>query len=79
MASPLETSTLHKLNTRLILFLFILYFFSWIDRANVGIAALRMNQDLKFSATVYGLGAGLFFLSYALFEIPSNLIMNRSS
>jgi D-galactonate transporter len=77
MASPLETSTLHKLNTRLILFLFILYFFSWIDRANVGIAALRMNQDLKFSATVYGLGAGLFFLSYALFEIPSNLIMNR--
>ncbi|MGA3128316.1 MAG: MFS transporter [Candidatus Korobacteraceae bacterium] len=77
MASPVETSTLRKLNTRLILFLFILYFFSWIDRANVGIAALRMNQDLKFSATVYGLGAGLFFLSYALFEIPSNLIMNR--
>ena len=61
MASQVESSTLRKLNTRLILFLFILYFFSWIDRANVGIAALRMNQDLKFSATVYGLGARALF------------------
>jgi ACS family tartrate transporter-like MFS transporter len=53
------------------------YLFAYMDRVNVGFAALQMNADLGFSATVYGLGAGLFFLAYALFEIPSNIICSR--
>jgi MFS family permease len=48
-----------------------------VDRSNVGIAALAMNQDLKLSATAFGLGAGLFFAGYALFEVPSNLALHK--
>ena len=48
-----------------------------MDRLNVSLAALQMNQELKFSATVYGFGAGLFYLSYAIFEIPSNMMLTR--
>ena len=50
-----------------------------MDRVNVSFASLQMNDDLKFSATVYGLGAGLFFLGYALFEVPSSLMLARFS
>jgi len=75
--SLVERKTIQKLTRRLIYFLGALYFMSFVDRANIGFAALRMNVDLKFSATVYGLGAGLFFLAYAIFEIPSNLILHR--
>jgi ACS family tartrate transporter-like MFS transporter len=50
---------------------------AWLDRVNVGFAALQMNEDLKFSPAVYGLGAGLFFIGYALFEVPSNLVLAR--
>ena len=53
------------------------YLFAYMDRVNVSFAATQMNADLKFSATVYGLGGGLFFLGYALFEIPSNLMLVR--
>jgi len=53
------------------------YLISFVDRFNVGFAATQMNADLGFSATVYGLGGGLFFLSYALFEVPSNLLLLR--
>ncbi|MDB5671759.1 MAG: transporter, family, tartrate transporter [Alphaproteobacteria bacterium] len=53
------------------------YLFAYMDRVNIGFAALQMNADLGFSATVYGLGGGLFFLAYALFEVPSNLILPR--
>jgi ACS family tartrate transporter-like MFS transporter len=53
------------------------YLIAYMDRVNVSFAALQMNVDLKFSATVYGLGAGMFFLSYSLFEIPSNLLLIR--
>src|SRR5947209_3737783 len=62
---------------RLIPFLFLLYIVAYLDRINVGFAALQMNQALGFSATVYGFGAGIFFLSYVLFEIPSNVILAR--
>src|SRR5262245_37595181 len=58
-------------------FLLLLYIVAWLDRVNVGFAALTMNQDLGFSASVYGFGAGVFFVGYALFEIPSNLILAR--
>jgi ACS family tartrate transporter-like MFS transporter len=66
-----------KVRRRLIPFLFLLYIVAYLDRINVGFAALQMNQALGFSATVYGFGAGIFFLSYVLFEIPSNVILAR--
>src|SRR5262245_19265055 len=62
---------------RLIPFIALLYMVSFIDRVNVGFAALTMNRDLGFSATVYGFGAGIFFLAYALFQVPANLILER--
>jgi ACS family tartrate transporter-like MFS transporter len=62
---------------RLIPFLFLLYIVAYLDRVNVGFAAIDMNRDLGFSAAVYGLGAGIFFLSYTLLEVPSNLMLAR--
>lgn len=70
-------SPLARVRRRLIPFLFLLYIVSYLDRINVGFAALQMNQALGLSATAYGLGAGIFFVSYTLFEIPSNLILAR--
>jgi len=64
-------------STRLLPFLIALYLCAWIDRTNLAIAALQMKQDLHFSSSAYGLGAGVFFLGYALFEVPSNLILVR--
>ena len=75
--SVLERTTLRKVTRRLIPFLLLLYIVAWLDRMNVGFAALQMNHDLAFSATVYGLGAGIFFIGYALFEVPSNLVLAR--
>ena len=71
------TTVVSKVRRRLIPFLFLLYIVAYLDRINVGFAALQMNQALGFSATTYGLGAGMFFLSYVLFEIPSNVILAR--
>jgi ACS family tartrate transporter-like MFS transporter len=62
---------------RLIPFLFLLYVVAYLDRVNIGFAALDMNRDLGFSATVYGLGSGIFFVSYTLLEVPSNLVLAR--
>ncbi|MGU3480285.1 MFS transporter, partial [Methylobacterium sp. D48H] len=62
---------------RLLPLLITCYFISYLDRVNVGFAALSMNGDLGISATAYGLGAGIFFLSYFVFEVPSNLILER--
>ena len=73
----LETTILRKVTWHLLPFLLFLYIICWLDRVNVGFAALQMNQDLGFSASVYGFGAGVFFAGYALFEIPSNLILAR--
>jgi len=58
-------------------FLFFCYICAYIDRANVGFAKLQMASDLKLSNTVYGIGAGIFFLGYFAFEVPSNIIMHR--
>lgn len=66
-----------KVRRRLIPFLFLLYVVSYLDRINVGFAALQMNAALGLSARAYGLGAGIFFLSYTLFEVPSNVILAR--
>jgi ACS family tartrate transporter-like MFS transporter len=72
-----ELVTMRRVSLRLLPFIFLLYIFCWFDRSNISIAALQMNSDLKFSSAVFGFGAGIFFLSYSLFEIPSNLILDR--
>ncbi|HZS18648.1 MAG TPA: MFS transporter [Candidatus Udaeobacter sp.] len=69
--------TLRKVTWRVIPFLFVLYVIAWLDRVNVSFAGLQMNADLGFSSTVFGLGSGIFFLGYCLFEIPSNIILER--
>jgi ACS family tartrate transporter-like MFS transporter len=69
--------TLRKVTRRLIPFLFLLYVVAWLDRVNVGFAALHMNSDLGFSSTAFGFGSGVFFLGYCLFEVPSNLLLDR--
>jgi ACS family tartrate transporter-like MFS transporter len=66
-----------RVRRRLIPFLFLLYVVAYLDRVNVGFAALDMNRDLGFSAAVYGLGSGIFFVSYTLLEVPSNLMLAR--
>ena len=58
-------------------FLFVCYVVAYLDRVNVGFAKLQMLNDLAFSETVYGLGAGIFFIGYFLFEVPSNIILHR--
>jgi ACS family tartrate transporter-like MFS transporter len=70
-------SALAAARRRLIPFLFLLYIVAYVDRINIGIASLQMNRALGFSATTYGFGAGIFFLSYVIFEIPSNMILAR--
>jgi MFS family permease len=72
-----EPVTMRRVSLRLLPFLFLLYIFCWLDRSNISIAALQMNSELKFSSAVFGFGAGIFFLSYSLFELPSNLILAR--
>ena len=62
---------------RLLPFLLLLYIISWLDRVNVGFAKLQMNDDLGFSETIYGIGAGIFFIGYGLCEVPSNLLLVR--
>src|SRR6516164_6120395 len=74
----LERTTLQAVSRRLLPFLFVLYVISFLDRVNVGFAALQMNRDLGLSPAVYGFGAGVFFIGYSLFEIPSNLILARA-
>ena len=70
-------SILAKVRLRLLPILMLCYFAAFLDRVNIGFAALDMNADLKLTATAFGTGAGLFFLGYVLFEIPSNLLLAR--
>ena len=66
-----------KVLWRLLPFLMLCYFVAFLDRVNVGFAALTMNRDLGLTAAMYGFGAGIFFLGYFLFEVPSNVILER--
>ena len=66
-----------KITWRLIPFLAALWILAWIDRVNIGYAKLQMLDDLAFSEAVYGLGAGIFFLGYFFFEVPSNLLLEK--
>src|ERR1700729_2913233 len=68
-------SALLKVSWWLLALIGLGYGVAYMDRVNISFAATRMNADLHFSATVYGLGGGLFFLAYALFEVPSNLLL----
>jgi MFS transporter, ACS family, tartrate transporter len=73
----LEARTIGKVSARLIPFLMICYFIAYLDRVNVGFAALTMNKSLGLTATMFGFGSGIFFLTYFLFEVPSNLALDR--
>jgi len=75
--SAISRSAMTKVFWRILPLIALAYLFAYMDRVNVSFAAAQMNDDLKFSATIYGLGGGLFFLGYALFEIPSNLMLVR--
>src|SRR5262245_66303841 len=74
---PLEQSAVASVSGRLVPFLVVCYFVAYLDRVNVSFAALTMNRDLGLSASQYGFGAGIFFLAYFLFEVPSNLLLER--
>jgi D-galactonate transporter len=76
-ASELETSTIRAISWRLIPFLVLAYFLSYLDRVNLGFAALTMNKELNFSPTIFSWGAGIFFIGYFLFEVPSNLALEK--
>jgi ACS family tartrate transporter-like MFS transporter len=73
----LEARTIGKVYRRLIPFLIICYFIAYLDRVNVGFAALTMNKALGLTATMFGFGSGVFFLTYFIFEVPSNLLLDR--
>ena len=73
----LEIRTVAKVTRRIVPFLVVCYFVAYLDRVNVGFAALAMNQDLGLSQTAFGLGAGIFFIAYFIFEVPSNLLLER--
>src|SRR5215468_4891214 len=75
--SAIETSTIRAISWRLIPFLVLAYFFSYLDRVNLSFAALTMNADLKFSPLIFAWGAGIFFIGYFIFEIPSNLALEK--
>ena len=75
--SDLERTTIRKLRTTVLPFVFLLFFVAYLDRINIGFAALTMNADLGITSQQYGLLAGIFFLGYFIFEIPSNLLLHR--
>src|SRR5579864_3710986 len=70
-------SVVSKILWRIFPFLFLLYVVAYLDRINIGFAALQMRQQLGFSDETYGLGAGLFFVGYLIFQVPSNLVLQR--
>jgi MFS family permease len=76
--APLDERRVYsKVSWRLIPFLLMCYTAGYLDRVNVGFAKLQMLDQLKFSETVYGLGAGIFFIGYVIFEVPSNIVMHK--
>lgn len=77
MTSEIEKQTIRSVSWRIIPFIMLLYFIAYLDRVNIGFAALTMNKELGFTASVMGFGAGIFFWGYFLFEVPSNLILHK--
>lgn len=72
-----ESKTISLVTKRLLPFLMLLYLIAYLDRSNISVAALQMNADLGLSAKMYGIGAGLFYITYIIFEIPSNIILTK--
>ena len=72
-----EARTVRQVSARLIPFLIVCYFVAYLDRVNVGFAALTMNKALGLTSTMFGFGSGIFFLTYFIFEVPSNLLLDR--
>src|SRR5262245_17068218 len=72
-----RTATYRRVTWRLVPFLFACYILAYVDRVNVGFAKLQMQADLGMSDTIYGFGAGLFFIGYFLFEVPANMMLRR--
>jgi MFS transporter, ACS family, tartrate transporter len=77
MPDELEARVMRRISWRILPFVMLLYFISFLDRVNVGFAAFTMNKAIGLSPAAYGLGGGLFFIGYFLFEVPSNLILYR--
>ena len=73
----IEQATMRRVMRRLIPFIFVCYVVAYLDRINIGFAALQMNRDLGLTSTIFGWGAGLFFLGYFVCELPSNLMLQR--
>jgi ACS family tartrate transporter-like MFS transporter len=78
MERTLEQRTIAKVSWRLLPLIVVIYFVAYMDRTNVSFASLSMNKDLGFSDYIYGWGAGIFFLGYFLFEVPSNVILEKT-
>jgi MFS transporter, ACS family, tartrate transporter len=76
-STSIETRTIHKVQHRILPFAFLLFFVSFLDRVNIGFAALTLNRELGITSQQYGLVAGIFFFGYFIFEIPSNLILQK--
>ncbi len=76
-ASDIEARTIAKVTRRLLPFLILCYFVAYLDRVNVGFAGLTMRTDLALSARAFGLASGIFFIAYFIFEVPSNLLLDR--
>jgi ACS family tartrate transporter-like MFS transporter len=72
-----EQAIMSKIAWRIVPFLMLCYFIAFIDRVNAGFAALQMNHDIGLTQAAFGLGGGLFYVTYVLFEIPSNLAMKK--
>src|SRR6202011_1487976 len=77
-SQAIERRTIAKVSWRLLPLVAVAYCIAYIDRTNISVAALTMNKDLGFTAYIYGWGAGIFFFAYFLFEVPSNLILERA-
>ena len=77
MDMDIEKRTLRKITWRIVPFIMILYLIAYIDRVNIGFAAITMKEDLGFTSSILGFGAGIFFLGYFLFEVPSNIILHK--
>ena len=77
MSPELQRRTILKISWRLLPLIVVSYFIAYVDRTNIAFAALTMNKDLGISAYLYGWGAGIFFLGYALFEVPSNMVLAK--
>src|SRR5882757_1701147 len=77
VSGDIESTTMRKVTWRLVPFLMLCYFIAYLDRVTVGFAGASMSRDLDLSATAFGGAAGIFFLAYFFFEVPSNLALNR--